>query len=152
MQGRHFMDNQRYQGLLDLINGGGAGQAGQTFEGGALSGLLNSLGIRPMGYRDRLAEARPAPNPMMMEPTVSTMGAPPATGNYAYVAGRPDVPQAGMPNAAVPDQIAELLRLLGIGQQPYAMSTPPMGSMGGNYDPMYRGAMVPPSAQGYGPR
>jgi hypothetical protein len=68
--------DQRYQGLLDMLNGGGAGRAGQTFEGGGLSGLLNSLGIRPMGYQDRLAEARPQPNPMLMTPTVSTMGAP----------------------------------------------------------------------------
>jgi hypothetical protein len=144
--------DQRYQGLLDMLNGGGAGQAGQTFEGGGLSGLLNSLGIRPMGYRDRLAEARPQPNPMMMTPTVSTMGAPPVADNFAYVAGRPDVPQAGMPNAAVPDQIAEILRMLGIGPQPSAMSTPPMGSMGGDYDPMYRGALLPPTSLGYGPR
>ena len=63
----------RYQGLLDMINGGGAGQAGQSFEGGGLSGLLNMLGIRPMGYRDRQAEQAP---PQMMQPRMSSMGAP----------------------------------------------------------------------------
>jgi len=57
------MDGQRYTGLLDMINGGGPGQAGATFEGGLLSGLLNALGIRPHGYRDRLSEMRPMPRP-----------------------------------------------------------------------------------------
>lgn len=51
------MNDGRYLGLLDMLDGGGAGRAGQTFQGGPLSGLLNALGIRPMGYRDRLAAA-----------------------------------------------------------------------------------------------
>lgn len=46
----------QYTGLLDMINGGGAGKAGDTFEGGLFSELLNGLGIRPRGYADRLAE------------------------------------------------------------------------------------------------
>ena len=45
-----------YRGLLDMLDGGGAGRAGEKFEGGPLSGLLNMLGIRPMGYRDRLQQ------------------------------------------------------------------------------------------------
>lgn len=53
------MNDGRYLGLLDMLDGGGAGRAGQTFQGGPLSGLLNALGIRPMGYRDRLAAAAP---------------------------------------------------------------------------------------------
>lgn len=56
--------DDRYKGLFDMLDGGGAGRAGQEFEGGPLSGLMNALGIRPMGYRDRLAEARPQPRPM----------------------------------------------------------------------------------------
>lgn len=39
----------RYTGLMDMINGGGPGRSGSTFEGGPLSGALNSLGVRPMG-------------------------------------------------------------------------------------------------------
>ena len=154
--------DQRYQGLLDMLNGGGAGRAGQTFEGGGLSGLLNSLGIRPMGYRDRLAEAQPAPNPMMMAPRVSTMGAPPATGNYAYVAGRPDMagPAAAMPNTlggiSMPgqpnlteEQIIQLLMDLNLMPQA-PMSASPRMPAGENYDPMARGARVFPTS--YGPR
>lgn len=57
------MADSRFLGLLDMINGGGAGRAGQKFEGGPLSGLLNALGIRPAGYMDRLAEARPMARP-----------------------------------------------------------------------------------------
>jgi hypothetical protein len=118
--------DQRYQGLLDLINGGGAGRAGQTFEGGGLSGLLNSLGIRPMGYQDRLAEARPQPNPMLMTPTVSTMGVP---------ATQPPVSPYG------PEAISQT-------------TLPPMGGM--SQDQLMAMIMqainAPPSAQGYGPR
>lgn len=57
------MERQQYLGLLDMLNGGGAGRAGDTFSGGPLSGLLNALGIRPMGFRDRLEEARPMARP-----------------------------------------------------------------------------------------
>lgn len=52
-----------YTSLRDMIDGGGAGRSGQTFEGGPLSGLLNSAGVRPSGYQDRLSEARPMPRP-----------------------------------------------------------------------------------------
>ena len=118
--------DQRYQGLLDMLNGGGAGQAGSTFEGGGLSGLLNSLGIRPMGYRDRLAEAQPQPNPMMMEPRASSMGAP---------AMQPPV------NQYAPGAITQT-------------TLPPMGAMSQDelLAMIMRALNAPPSAQGYGPR
>jgi hypothetical protein len=157
--------DQRYTGLLDMLDGGGAGQAGQTFQGGALSELLNSLGIRPMGYQDRLAEARPQPNPMMMAPRMSSMGAPPMGPGLSPVPDQiqqmmlprgpglspvPDQIRQMMPTTPAPDQIAELLRLLGLGQQPYAMSASPRMPAGENYDPMARGAGV--FSTGYGPR
>ena len=66
-----------YLGLIDMLNGGGAGRAGDTFEGGPLSGLLNSLGIRPMGYQDRLAAAQAMPRPMMA-PTMAMPATAPA--------------------------------------------------------------------------
>ena len=53
------MDQKRFLGLMDMIDGGGMGRSGQTFEGGPFSGLLNALGIRPAGYMDRLEAARP---------------------------------------------------------------------------------------------
>ena len=70
------MQRQQYLGLLDMLDGGGPGRAGSTFEGGPLSGLLNLLGIRPMGYADRMAQA-PAASPMAPAPTGGGM-APPA--------------------------------------------------------------------------
>lgn len=67
----------QYKGLLDMLDGGGAGRSGQTFEGGPLSGLLNALGIRPMGFMDRQAAARPMPRPMMAPaPAMPSGGAP----------------------------------------------------------------------------
>jgi hypothetical protein len=109
-----------------MLNGGGAGRAGQTFEGGGLSGLLNSLGIRPMGYQDRLAEARPQPNPMLMTPTVSTMGMPPV---------QPPASPYG------PEAISQT-------------TLPPMGGM--SQDQLVAMIMqalnAPPTSLGYGPR
>ena len=55
------MQDKRFLGLMDMIDGGGMGRAGSEFEGGPLSGLLNALGIRPQGYAARMeAEAMPA--------------------------------------------------------------------------------------------
>lgn len=71
-----------YLGLIDMLNGGGAGRAGDTFEGGPLSNFLNNLGVRPMGYQDRLSAARPMPRPMSgptaMAPVATTPAQPPA--------------------------------------------------------------------------
>ena len=164
----------RYQGLLDMINGGGAGQAGQSFEGGPLSGLLNMLGIRPRGFRDREAEQA---QQMLQPPRASSMGAPAGPGlspvpdqiqqmmppeNFAYVAGRPDMagPAAPRPNTlgglSMPgqpklteEQIIQLL--MDLNMMPQApMSASPRMPAGENYDPMARGAGVFPTS--YGPR
>lgn len=68
----------QYLGLIDMLDGGGAGRSGSTFEGGPLSNFLNSLGIRPMGYQDRLSAARPMPRPMPMVSGAPTPAQPPA--------------------------------------------------------------------------
>lgn len=39
---------------MDMRDGGGKGRAGDTFQGGPFSGLLNTVGVRPAGYRQRL--------------------------------------------------------------------------------------------------
>jgi hypothetical protein len=39
----------------DILNGGGAGMEGPRFEGGPISGLLNAIGVKPLGYYDRAA-------------------------------------------------------------------------------------------------
>ena len=54
---------------VDMRDGGGAGRAGNTFMGGGYySGLLNMLGVRPMGYEDRqraMGAMPPQPRPSM---------------------------------------------------------------------------------------
>ena len=75
------MQDKRFLGLMDMIDGGGMGRSGSEFEGGPLSGLLNALGVRPQGYAARMEEQqampallpRPAPaaqpNPMQDKST-----------------------------------------------------------------------------------
>ena len=53
----------RVSALRDMLDGGGRGRAGQRFEGGLLADLANALGIRPMGYQERLSAARPMARP-----------------------------------------------------------------------------------------
>jgi hypothetical protein len=55
---------QKYKGLLDMIDGGGAGAVGNKFEGGGLFSLLaNALGT-PYGSEDRMRDAMQAQRPM----------------------------------------------------------------------------------------
>tara|TARA_R110001632_G_scaffold30962_5_gene81005 strand:- start:239 stop:1015 length:777 start_codon:yes stop_codon:yes gene_type:complete len=53
----------------DMIDGGGFGQSGPTFQGGMYGGLLGSIlnraGVRPMGYQERLGSVRPQMRPPM---------------------------------------------------------------------------------------
>ena len=53
----------------DMVNGGGFGAAGDTFRGGPYGGLfggiLNAVGVRPMGYADRMADSQSALNGAM---------------------------------------------------------------------------------------
>jgi len=65
-------ERERFTGLLDLIDGGGAGRSGNQFEGGLLSDILNALGVRPRGFRERQEEmgrTRPMMRPAMPAPT-----------------------------------------------------------------------------------
>lgn len=43
----------KYLNIRDMLDGGGAGASGSEFKGGAMSNILNALGIKPAGYRDR---------------------------------------------------------------------------------------------------
>ncbi|MEY4863763.1 MAG: hypothetical protein RLZ51_1858 [Pseudomonadota bacterium] len=72
-----------YTGLLDMFDGGGAGRSGQRFEGGPFSGLLNELGVRPMGYRDRMSDARPMPRPTDLTTAPAMAPQPPAPGQVS---------------------------------------------------------------------
>lgn len=119
------MQEKRFLGLMDMIDGGGTGRSGQTFEGGPLSGLLNALGIRPMGYMDRLEAAQPMPRPMMGGSSMATPAPAPLT--------PPIMPKAGDITMSV---------------------LPPMGAMSDEQlMAIIRQALErAPSAIGYGPR
>ena len=75
----------------DMVDGGGFGRTGPTFQGGPLGGLLgallNSGGVRPMGYQERLGSVRPQMRPPMSAP--------------AYTAPAPAAPM-GMPAYTMP--------------------------------------------------
>jgi hypothetical protein len=96
------MDQQKFLGLLDMLDGGGAGRSGQTFEGGPLSGFLNALGVRPQGYQERMERER---EPMYL-------AGPPSRPTPMYSAGPPSVP----PNPYAPGAIT-------------TTTLPPMGQM-----------------------
>ena len=81
------MDQKRFLGLMDMIDGGGMGRSGQTFEGGPLSGFLNALGVRPAGYMDRLEAARPMPRPVTASPRPMAAPAPMAPAQNPYAPG-----------------------------------------------------------------
>lgn len=73
------MQNNQFLNFLDMINGGGAGQAGDKFEGGGLLSLLgNALGIKPQGYRERQAQAAVPMATPPAAPAVSTRQRPQA--------------------------------------------------------------------------
>lgn len=113
--------------LRDMFDGGGAGRSGQKFEGGGLSDLLNGLGIRPMGFKDRLEQARPMARPAglgqpgPMAPAAPQMAPPP----NPYAAGA--ITQSTLPPPGqMPNE--ELVRLI------------------------LQALQSAPSATGYGPR
>lgn len=112
--------------LKDMFDGGGAGASGDTFKGGPLSGFLNDLGVRPMGYADRMAQmqrARPMPRPMGLA-----------------VGGPTSAPPQAPPNPY---------------SLPITQTTlPPPGAMGSEelVRMILQALQAPPSATGYGPR
>lgn len=60
------MDKQRqkYKGLLDMIDGGGAGAVGNEFEGGGLLSVIANAIATPYGSSDRMRDDMQAQRPM----------------------------------------------------------------------------------------
>ena len=103
-------DGQKVSALRDMFDGGGAGRYGDTFQGGPYSGILNTIGVRPIGYaarQERMGavrpQARPAPQQAAPQPapqpvmTRRDWGSMPSAPNYpqmdmtpleAYLAGQ----------------------------------------------------------------
>lgn len=108
-----------FLGLLDMLDGGGKGQAGAQFEGGLFSGLLNQLGIKPLGQGGQAqqvaapAAASASSAPMRAGPAIApappvTTPVPVQTPGLSYGLGQPEIPA-------------------GMGQTPLAFGQPNMG-------------------------
>jgi len=83
-----------YNNFADMFDGGGAGQSGDEFEGGPFSAILNALGVKPAGYRQRQGQAAiDAGKPM------GTFGGQPERSSYVVPAGPPLGSQPGAPTA-----------------------------------------------------
>lgn len=107
---------RRYTGIRDMFDGGGAGKAGPTFQGGTYSGLLNALGVRPRGFRDRQAGI------------LERQQAAPTTMAGAMGGGSPAVPAVTPVQTEVPETrpITSRTTYSGPGTPPYMQSgTPP---------------------------
>tara|TARA_B110000483_G_scaffold144340_1_gene172319 strand:+ start:2031 stop:2669 length:639 start_codon:yes stop_codon:yes gene_type:complete len=109
----------------DMVDGGGFNRSGPTFQGGPFGGLfgalLNSAGVRPMGYMDRLGSVRPQMRPQRPTlPAYMQPPAPPTLAGQPNYADRFAVPPtlAGQPNYA--DRFA-------VPFQAQPVVTPPVG-------------------------
>jgi len=60
--------DDRVSALIDMINGGGAGRAGQQFEGGGLLSMLGNVFAQPYGAEARGMNAPDASMRPMMRP------------------------------------------------------------------------------------
>lgn len=92
---------QGYISFADMFDGGGMGRAGDTFEGGLFSGLLNEMGVRPYGYNarhgqqgtDRAPEQSIRPQARPQGVTASSRGPSYASAGNAAVAAPAASPQ-----------------------------------------------------------
>lgn len=113
----------------DMVDGGGFNRSGPTFQGGPFGGLfgalLNSGGVRPMGYQERLGSVTPQMRPPMPAPAYTAPA--PALATQPNYADRFAVPFQAQPVVTPPvyqypigDEFSALLarlRLQGIPQQ-----------------------------------
>lgn len=85
---------------MDMMDGGGRGMAGDTFQGGLLSSILNAMNIRPMGYNAR--QAAMAEQASSVTPQVTQRAVAPAV--QPRPMPRPTLPPAPMVDTSTPMQ------------------------------------------------
>jgi len=144
----------RVSALQDMLNGGGAGRAGDTFQGGPVSELLNTIGVRTMGYRDRLAARQAAParasgggvgaKPPRNFDTLSNAGSP------SFRAGR-DVMSTVRANAGSPSFRAGRDVISATPAVPTTAQTPPPASINDFLEFVYGGRSAPAAAPAAAP-
>jgi hypothetical protein len=86
----------RYTGFRDMIDGGGAGASGSTFQGGQFSNAMNSLGVKPSGSEGGKGKFLPVMGGLIAGPVGAMAG---MAINKGYT-GLGDVFNGGGPNAA----------------------------------------------------
>jgi hypothetical protein len=139
----------RVSALRDMLDGGGRGQYGDTFQGGPLSGLLNAIGVRPLGYNDRMGDGGGATMSAMapMQSMMPVMRPNVAGSNYPR---RPDGIGATPGNAYVPYYDPTMY---GSGMNPSNAYVPFSQTLGDGAaqigDPGYSEVLPPPRVPGY---
>ena len=143
----------------DMVDGGGFGQSGPTFQGGMYGGLLGSIlnraGVRPMGYQERLGSVAPQMRPPMPTSPAAAVYTAPAQPNLAAqpnYADRFSVP----PNLSAEPSYADRFA---VPFQRQPVVTPPVytypldGPFGDAMVRLHQQGIPQPSAYtGYGPR
>lgn len=122
-----------YISLLDMVDGAGAGASGSEFQGGPISGLLNRIGVKPHGYRDRqagnqVASIAPSPRPAVNPPMAVTPIPEPRV--------NPDYGFSGVSGVNPVTAYNEAARFGLLGPEPVAMDYTPLPmSVAGLLDP-----------------
>jgi len=106
-----------FAGIKDMIDGGGAGMAGDTFKGGALSDIANQIGIKPMGYNDR--QAMMPQNRQVMQQLMQQGGGGMAPQGMSSQGAGPVRPQARPYNGAPPVPPVQTMPLNSMGAPVY---------------------------------
>lgn len=123
-------DRRRFTGLLDMIDGGGAGRSGNQFEGGLLSDILNALGVRPRGFEDRqerMASVTPMarPAPMQPAPAPITPAPVPLSAQPGFLS--PDGPQALPETLSLPSAAERYMTQYGMTPEQMLLMAAPNG-------------------------
>jgi len=130
------MEQQRFTGLMDMLDGGGMGAKGNEFKGGGLlSDIANAL-FQPAGYRERMRgmqETRPMARPQSMMTGGVMTGPEPETIPTRPTQVTPGPMMPGGPTPPMPVQSAP--------QMPQDPMTPQMPMSGGT--PQQPGPMMP---------
>ena len=127
---------------IDMRNGGGPGMAGPTFMGGGhYSGILNLLGIRPMGYNDTSSQsgALPAAASIPMARNLAPTSSPVPSERPSV---QPVAPMAGLalrPQPA-PNNVANMATNDFIGLDRFLAAQPTVPAIRGVNAPLVSGA------------
>jgi len=129
--------DKKVSAFRDAFDGGGRGRSGDEFVGGALSGVLNTIGVRPHGFNDRQNAPQQSPRPVYRGNRGGGGG---GGGHPTHVQDNPAIVETVLPPQSQTFKLAGLLdqniakfveNSLRNADQPQGMFTnPPYGEMG----------------------